>query len=500
MTDRLFALGLFLRVARSGSFSAAARELGISQPSASRIVADLERTVGASLLTRTTHGLTLTEAGGDYLSRVAPILAALEEADHAARGGTELRGLVRVAAPPTFIARELVPRLGCFLEQHPALQVELVAADHRLELVRTGVDVAFRFGPPPDGGAVGRKLAELPRVLVAAPSYLQRHGTPDRPEALADHMAIGSPASRGQGAWAFERDGGTVAVTIRNRLTFSDTESAMTAAAAGLGVMSTGLWSCRTELAQGMLLRLLPAWSLGTVGLHVVLAAGRAAKPSARGFVAHMARELRHGQAVARNAFPDRRPWPVPRDGSPARRVTQHGMICRPAFGRSLPHRDEPKQHHPSLRVAVLRCASGRPDAHRSDLVPLSPARGDQAGSAAAIGGAVDVSPVMALETRLQVAVRRFQRRGRFLRRCGLPQRGWSARQDERDAEQEHRHHGNRPAVGRKATGSWQYVPPKSDGGQGSCRPACAAAVSLAGRSTCPGAPALSGKAWQGRP
>ena len=85
MSDRLFALRLFARVARTGSFSRAARELGVSQPTASRIAAELEREVGAALMTRTTRGLTLTEAGTDYLARIEPILAALEEADHAAR-------------------------------------------------------------------------------------------------------------------------------------------------------------------------------------------------------------------------------------------------------------------------------------------------------------------------------------------------------------------------------------------------------------------------------
>src|SRR6202008_2127957 len=98
MSDRLFALRLFARVARPGSFSRAARELGLSQPSASRIAAELEREVGASLMTRTTRGLTLTEAGADYLARIEPILVALEEADHAVRGTGELRGRLRIAS------------------------------------------------------------------------------------------------------------------------------------------------------------------------------------------------------------------------------------------------------------------------------------------------------------------------------------------------------------------------------------------------------------------
>src|ERR1700749_3806885 len=116
MSDRLHALRLFVRVARTGSFSRAGRELGLSQPSASRIVAALEREVGAALLTRTTRALTLTEAGADYLARVEPILAALEEADHAARGTGELRGTLRIGISSSFATREVIPRLGAFLD------------------------------------------------------------------------------------------------------------------------------------------------------------------------------------------------------------------------------------------------------------------------------------------------------------------------------------------------------------------------------------------------
>lgn len=105
MNDRFFSLQLFARVARTGSFSVAGREMGISQPTASRIVAALEQTVGVALLTRTTRGVTLTEAGADYLTRTEAILAALDEADHAARGTGELRGLLRVAMSTSTAAR-----------------------------------------------------------------------------------------------------------------------------------------------------------------------------------------------------------------------------------------------------------------------------------------------------------------------------------------------------------------------------------------------------------
>ena len=292
MTDRLSALRLFIRVARAGSFSAAARELGLSQPSASRIVAGLEREVGASLLTRTTHRLVLTEVGADYLARVDAILEALDEADFVARGGGELRGLVRLAAPPNLIAREIVPGLGDFLDQHPRLRVDLVAADHRLNLVGAGIDVAVRFGEPPESSVVARKLAEAPRLLVAAPSYVRVAGAPANPTDLARSAILIGPAGRRRGAWTFSRDGETVSAQVESRLMFSETEGAIAAAVAGLGITSTGLWGCRTELSDGRLVQILPDWNLGSVELFAVFAAGRAAKPSARAIIDHLRRHV----------------------------------------------------------------------------------------------------------------------------------------------------------------------------------------------------------------
>src|SRR5262252_514109 len=128
MSDRFQALRLFARVAHTGSFSAAARELGLSQPSASRIIAELETEVGAALVIRTTRAVTLTETGSDYLARIEPILAALEEADHAARGGGELRGHLRIGMSSSFSVREVIPRLPAFLAQHPRLRISIAVS------------------------------------------------------------------------------------------------------------------------------------------------------------------------------------------------------------------------------------------------------------------------------------------------------------------------------------------------------------------------------------
>src|ERR1700761_7103735 len=169
MSDRLAALRLFVRVARLGSFSAAARELGVPQSTASRTIAALERELGAGLLMRTTRAVTLTEAGGDFLGRVEVILADLEAAEYAARGSETLRGLLRIGLGTSSSTRLVIPRLRPFLLAHPALQVELMLDDQHQDLVVEGVDVALRFGALADSTAVARRLNSWPRILVAAP-------------------------------------------------------------------------------------------------------------------------------------------------------------------------------------------------------------------------------------------------------------------------------------------------------------------------------------------
>jgi len=126
MNDHLSSLRLFVRVARRGSFSAGGRELNIPQPTVSRMVAGLERKMGAALFTRTTRAVILTEAVADFLARVEPILSALDEAEYAVRGTGELRGVLRVGLSSTFAIRENAPRLPVFMDRHPALRVELV--------------------------------------------------------------------------------------------------------------------------------------------------------------------------------------------------------------------------------------------------------------------------------------------------------------------------------------------------------------------------------------
>jgi DNA-binding transcriptional LysR family regulator len=286
VSDRLSALRLFVRVARAGTFSRAAREFGLSQPSASRIVATLEREIGASLFTRSTRALALTEAGAEYLARVEPVLAALDEADHAARGTGELRGVIRVAAASSFTLHAVIPRLPDFLKDHPRLRVELLMNDLRQALISEGVDVAFRFGPLDDSTATARRLGSIQRVLVASPAYLRRAGRPKVPADLNSHALLVGPMAADR--WTFEKNGRQVSLRAEGRVVVSANEGAVAAAVAGLGIASTGIIAARKPLANRKLVRILPDWEAGSVEVHAVFPAGRATKAAARALADHM--------------------------------------------------------------------------------------------------------------------------------------------------------------------------------------------------------------------
>lgn len=294
MTDRLLALRTFVRTAQCGSFSRAGRELRLSQPSVSRIVAQLEKEIGAALLVRNTRALTLTEAGADYLARIEPLLSALEEADHAVRGATELRGVLRVGASISFGVREVIPRLPEFLERHPALRIDLGMIDALQNLIVDGIDVALRMGPMPDSSAIARKLAQAPRLALASPAYIERRGRPRTPGDLADHaVIIGPGAGR---VWAFTKEGRSASVRVAGRVTTAANEGATALAVAGLGIAQMSVWACRAELECGALEPVLEDWTMEPVELHAIFPAGRAAAPAARVFVDYLSTELRSGR------------------------------------------------------------------------------------------------------------------------------------------------------------------------------------------------------------
>ncbi|NIE79424.1 LysR family transcriptional regulator [Asaia sp. As-1742] len=281
--DRYQAMTTFVRVVETGSFSAAARQLHVGQPAVSKIVAQLEARLQVSLLIRSTHGLTPTEAGQAYYERARNALQEADEAELAARGaGSGLSGRLRVSAATTFARLHIIPRLPAFLDAHPQLDVDILLDDRMIDLVAEGVDISLRMGALVDSSAVARKLATGKRSVLATPAYLARAGMPLVPADLAAHNAI--VYSQLPNVWSFHRDGSAVSVSVAGRLRVSAAEGLRAAILADMGLTITSDWMFAPELENGAVTRLLPAWSLPDIDLWAVFPTGRMMTAKARQF------------------------------------------------------------------------------------------------------------------------------------------------------------------------------------------------------------------------
>ena len=293
MSDHLQELTVFVRAAESGSFSRAGRELGLSQPSVSRIIGELETRLGVKLLLRTTRRITVTDAGALFLVRAREILADIEDAEDAARGIDSLRGTVRLAMPVIYGTRQVIPRLPKFLALHPLLRVELSVVDERQDLVAEGADIAIRLGELDDSAFGSRKLETLPRLLVAAPSYLAARGTPKTPADLAAHDCIFGPGLFGRANWSFTRNGTETSVDVRGRIHTDSGPGVFASVLAGLGIAMTSPVMAGPEIKSGALVPLLKSYKLSPIEVHAVLPGGPRPSNKVRAFVDFLVQELR---------------------------------------------------------------------------------------------------------------------------------------------------------------------------------------------------------------
>jgi DNA-binding transcriptional LysR family regulator len=293
MSDRLQELTVFVRAAESGSFSRAARELNLSQPSVSRIVGELEARLGVTLLLRTTRRITVTEAGALFLERAREILAQVEDAEDAARGVDSLRGTIRLALPVVFGTHAVIPRLFAFLAAHPLLQVEMSISDARQDLVLEGADVAIRLGKLDDSSFGARKLMTLERFLVASPLYLETRSIPKTPADLAAHDCIFGPGGLGRDSWSFIRNDTVTSVDVRGRIRTDSGLGAFASVLAGLGIAIASTVMARSEIEAGRLVPILTEYRLEPVEVHAVFPGGPRPSAKVRAFVDYLAAELK---------------------------------------------------------------------------------------------------------------------------------------------------------------------------------------------------------------
>lgn len=270
--DTVAGIRLFIRVVETGSFSKASASVGITQPTATKHVAALEKRLGARLLHRSTRGVTPTELGAAYYDRCKAIAHDLEEADNLATlMQSRLGGGLRISTSVAFGRRVMTPLLLAFMRQHPALQLELSFEDRYVNLVEQGIDVALRMGRLADSQLGARYLGSNPWVLVAAPAYLAEHGKPRKPADLARHAALVYSSVQGDERWHFTgADGAGAAVPVHGPLRSNNLSALLAAARGGLGVAILPWYVAHDSVKTGALLPLLERWSLPAQEIHAV--------------------------------------------------------------------------------------------------------------------------------------------------------------------------------------------------------------------------------------
>jgi DNA-binding transcriptional LysR family regulator len=281
--DRYQAMTTFVRVVETGSFSAAARLLNVGQPAVSKTIAQLENRLQVSLLIRSTHGLSPTEAGLRYYEHARAAIQEADEAELAARGaGSGLTGRLRVSAATTFARLHIVPHLSRFLVAHPDLDIDVILDDRVFDLVAEGVDLSLRMGDLADSSAVARRLATGGRSVLATPAYLEQAGDLQSPADLAAHRAV--VYSQQPNVWSFTRDGAAVSVTVNGRVRLSAAEGLRAAVLADMGLTIASDWMFAEELANGRVRKVLQDWNLPPTNLWAVFPTGRMASAKARQF------------------------------------------------------------------------------------------------------------------------------------------------------------------------------------------------------------------------
>ncbi|MGE0224698.1 MAG: LysR substrate-binding domain-containing protein [Acetobacteraceae bacterium] len=294
--DRLTSMTVFARVVATRSFSAAARDLGMSQATASKHVQMLETWIGARLLHRTTRRVSLTETGENFYAQCIRILEDMEAARQVGTPDARLRGNLRISAPVAFGSTRLGALVVGFMQQNTDLSLSVILSDRPVDVIEEGYDLAIRIGhegdePETHAGLVAQSLAPVGFLVCAAPSYLAQHGTPSMPSDLARHTCLTDTRHPGD-IWRFAGPHGPVEVSVTGHLKTDNGLLRRSAARAGAGILLAPAFLVEEDIANGRLVPLLSEFHPPRATLDVVCPAHRAASPKVRALIAFLSSEL----------------------------------------------------------------------------------------------------------------------------------------------------------------------------------------------------------------
>jgi len=289
--DSLTDIVVFVRVVDDGSFTRAAERLKLSRSVVSKYVTRLEGRLGARLLNRTTRRLSLTEAGRIFYQRSRRGLQDIEEAEaEVSRLQEKPRGVLRINSPMSFGILHIAPALPEFLAQHPEVSVEMNLDDRVVDVIEEGFDVSIRIAEMPDSSLIARRLAPCRHVIVAAPAYLEKHGTPRTPEDLRDHNIISFSYQTSAYDWHFiSPDNKQISVPVSGSMQANNSLALREALLRGVGITRTPTFVVGKDVQDGHLLSILGNYRTLEVSIYLVYPQRRHLSPKVRAFVDFMA-------------------------------------------------------------------------------------------------------------------------------------------------------------------------------------------------------------------
>ncbi|WP_428718846.1 LysR family transcriptional regulator [Undibacterium curvum] len=287
--DQFKQISTFAEVAVRGSLSAAARAEGVAPAMISRRLDALEERLGVKLLQRTTRKIALTNEGSSFLEDCQRILSELEEAESSvAERNASASGVLTISAPAGFGRQHVAPLIPDFLQQHQQLKLTLSLNDRVVDLIGEGVDVAIRIAALSDSSLIGVKLADNKRVVVAAPSYLQRHGAPKTLDELSNHNCLAFSADGSQRGWTFRQSGKNVTIKVDGNMVCNDGEVLHDWAISGRGLAWRSMWEVGAEIESGKLVSVLDEYTAPGNDIYAIFAQRRHLPLRIRAFVDYL--------------------------------------------------------------------------------------------------------------------------------------------------------------------------------------------------------------------
>jgi DNA-binding transcriptional LysR family regulator len=275
--DKFADIEAFTAVVEAGSFSMAGERLGIAKSVVSRRISQLERRLGSRLLHRTTRRLALTDTGKNFYQRAVQILADLDDAEQSVTDETiELRGTLKLAAPLSFGLMHLSDAITDFLNEHPAIELNLDLNDRNINLVEEGFDMAVRIGELQDSTLVAKRLGTVRSMTCASRAYLERHGEPTHPDELHQHIGLQYSNISYKQQWRYQTPAGkTIHAQPQIRIRANNGNALAAAASAGLGIIRSPTFILGGYVKEGSLVTILNQYQGDAVGIYAVYPPGR---------------------------------------------------------------------------------------------------------------------------------------------------------------------------------------------------------------------------------